>query len=94
MGDKIDKALAVGSTFDWITPLFGLLGEAVGGQVGIAADMRGWNGSARSLLNALGDHGIRTHASQLDFQGDTLVFNVSKRDEDKAIRLLKRWNAW
>lgn len=87
----LSKIVDIGASFDWISPLGQIIGEAAGGQRGLAADMRCYGGSANQLMRALKAHGVGVHMGTSFIQGDTLVFNVDIEDWDIAQAYLAKW---
>ena len=75
----IDKFLDAGSTFDWITPLISLLRRDAVGLI-VERQYHPW------ALATLETAGIWHSAGNL--QGDWFMFDVRRRDYDRAYQLL------
>lgn len=77
--------------FDWITPLSGLVGQALLGEKCIA--VRGAH-YGYEVGDALSRAHIRWHAGAVE--GNTTLVNVAGRDYARAIAVLQAhgWTAW
>lgn len=85
----MDDLLAIGSGFDWITPLWGFLQDVHYGrpyQINIDYDC-GW--SANKNTKALQSKGIRCWGVMV--VGRTITFTVRKPQSRYALYWLRRW---
>lgn len=84
--NKTDTALAIGATFDWITPLWGFLRDAFSGptaQINIPYD----NGlSGAQIGDTLADYGIDYWAMMVVW--DEITFTIHAEDEAEVREIL------
>jgi hypothetical protein len=85
----LDNFLKVGSTFDWITPLWAIIQDTRNGpstNINLPFDI-GWSGS--QIKSSLQNKGIKVWG--LMAVGDVITFTVSKAQEQYAMYWLEQW---
>jgi hypothetical protein len=82
MNSAIDQALAIGASFDWITPTLSICGHLFNGEAVLAVPISDWAWAKTTLRSA----GVRTiHHKRI---GDKMLFNVPGNQAERAKRLL------
>ena len=89
MPDVIDKALGIGASFDWISPLASVVGDMLnGGGHGFLIPYDASPMSGREISWMLSDNGIKSWGHMV--VSGTLMVKVRKEDAQRAYALLQQ----